>query len=166
VKNLTRAREKLRGCTLNAGALKKLTINELKGLMLTDLHVGQESIPNGSKDKMVSVFLEKSAAANWNGPTGTEGGGSPSAEDGDVQEEEGTSDDEDGSKGHGLVGSCFEDPDDGMCEVTGHGDDGDGDDILFYKLPDGEEVYGAVEEVRALVLAHRGAANKRQRRGN
>ena len=59
------------------------------------------------------------------------GGGSPSAEDGDVQEEEGTSDDEDGSKGHGLVGSCFEDPDDGMCEVTGHGDDGDGDDIFI-----------------------------------
>ena len=67
VKNLTRARKKLRGCTLNAGALKKLTIDELKGLMLTDLHVGQESIPNGSKDKMVSVFLEKAAAANWNG---------------------------------------------------------------------------------------------------
>ena len=54
-----------------------------------------------------------------------------------------------------------------MCEVTGYGDDGDGVDILFYKLPDGEEVYGAVavEEVRALVLAQR-AANKRQRRGN
>jgi hypothetical protein len=34
-----------------------------------------------------------------------------------------------------------------------------------YKLPDGEEVYGVVEEVRAWVLAHR-AANKRQRRNN
>jgi hypothetical protein len=84
VKDLTRARKKLRGCTLNAGALKKLTIDELKGLVLTDLHVGQESIPNGRKDKMVYVFLEKAAAANWNGPTGTEEGGSPSAEDGDV----------------------------------------------------------------------------------
>ena len=46
---------------------------------------------------MVSAFLEKAAAANWNGPTGTEEGESPSVEDGDVQEEEGTSDDEDGS---------------------------------------------------------------------
>jgi hypothetical protein len=34
--------------------------------------------------------------------------------------------------------------------------------MLFYKPPDDEGVYGAVEEVRAWVLAHR-AANKRQR---
>ena len=72
VKNLSRARRKIRGCTLNAGALKKLTVDELKGLVLTDLHVGQDSIPSGSKDKMVSVFLEKAAEANRNGPTGTE----------------------------------------------------------------------------------------------
>jgi hypothetical protein len=77
VKNLSRTQRKLRGHTLNVGVLKKHTIDELKGLLLTDLHVGQGSIPSGSKDKMVSVFLEKAAEANWNGPTGTEarGGG-------------------------------------------------------------------------------------------
>jgi hypothetical protein len=33
---------------------------ELKGLVLTDLHVGQGPIPrSGSKDKMVPVFLKK-----------------------------------------------------------------------------------------------------------
>jgi hypothetical protein len=63
------------------------------------------------------------------------------------------------------VGSCFKDPGDGTCDVTGYGGDGDGARILFYKLYDGEEAYGAVEEVRAWVLAHR-AANKRQRRNN
>ena len=42
---------------------------------------------------------------------------------------------------------------------------GDGARILFYKLPGGEEACSAVEEARALVLAHR-AANKRQRRNN
>jgi hypothetical protein len=80
-----------------------------------------------------------------------------------MDEEGGSSDD--GRKGQNLVGSCFEDPDDGTCDVTGYGEDDNGARILFYKLPDGEEVYGAVEEVRALVLAH-GAANKRQRRNN
>jgi hypothetical protein len=75
VKNLRRARRKLRGCTLNAGVLKKLTIDELKGLMLADLHVGQGPIPSFSKGKMVSVFLEKAAEANWNEPTGTVVGG-------------------------------------------------------------------------------------------
>jgi hypothetical protein len=60
------------------------------------------------------------------------------------------------------VGSCFdEDPGDGTCDVTGYFEDGNGARILFYKLPDGEGVYGAVEEVRAWALAHR-AANKRQ----
>jgi hypothetical protein len=82
-----------------------------------------------------------------------------------MQDEEGSSDDEDGRKGHNLVGSCFEDPDDGTCDVTGYGEDDDGARILFYKLPDGEEAYGAVEEVRAWALA-RMATNKRQRRDN
>jgi hypothetical protein len=63
------------------------------------------------------------------------------------------------------VGSCFEDPGDGTCDVTGYGEGDDGARKLFYKLPDCEEVHGAVEEVRACVLAHR-AANKRQRRNN
>jgi hypothetical protein len=82
-----------------------------------------------------------------------------------MQDEEGPSDDEDGRKGHHLVGSCFEDPDDGTCDVTGYGEDDDGARILFYKLHGGEEVHGAVEEVRAWVLAHR-AAKKRQRKSN
>jgi hypothetical protein len=61
VKNLSRARRKLQGYTLNAGVLKKLTIDELKGLMLTDLHVGQDPIPSGRSQ------LEW---ANWNGSGG------------------------------------------------------------------------------------------------
>jgi hypothetical protein len=79
-----------------------------------------------------------------------------------MQDEEGSSDDEDDRKGHNLVGSRFENPDGGTCDVTGYGEDGDGARILycFYKLPGGEEVYGAVKEVRAWVLVHR-AANKR-----
>ena len=63
------------------------------------------------------------------------------------------------------MGSCFEDPGDGTCDVTGYGEGDDGARIPFYQLPNGEEAYGAVEEVRAWVLAHR-AANKRQRRNN
>jgi hypothetical protein len=82
-----------------------------------------------------------------------------------MQDEGGSSDDEDGRKGHNLVGSCFEDLDDGTCDVTGYGEDDNDARILFYKPPDGEGVYGAVEGVRALILAH-GAANKRQRRNN
>jgi hypothetical protein len=83
-----------------------------------------------------------------------------------MNDEGGSSDDEDGRKGRNLVGFYFvEDPDDGTCDVTGYGEDENGARTLFYKPPDGEEVYGAVEEVRALVLA-RGAANKRQRRNN
>jgi hypothetical protein len=39
---------------------------------------------------------------------------------GEMQDEEGPSDGEDGSKGHDLVGSSFEDPDGGTCEVTGY----------------------------------------------
>jgi hypothetical protein len=63
----------------------------------------------------------------------------------------GSSDDEGGRKGHNLVGSCFEDPEDGTCGVAGYGEDGDGARIrmLFYKFPDGEGAYGAVGEVRA-----------------
>jgi hypothetical protein len=45
------------------------------------------------------------------------GGGS---NDGEMQHEGGSSDDEDGRKGHNLVGSCFEDPGDGTCGVTGY----------------------------------------------
>jgi hypothetical protein len=41
-----------------------------------------------------------------------------------MQDEGGPSDDEDGRKGGSLVGSCFEDPDDGTCDVTGYGEDG------------------------------------------
>jgi hypothetical protein len=84
-----------------------------------------------------------------------------------MQDEEGSSNDEGGRsrKGHNLVGSFFEDPDDGTCGVAGYGEDGDGARMLFYKLPDGEEVYGAAKDVRAWVLIHR-TANKRQRRKN
>ena len=63
------------------------------------------------------------------------------------------------------MGSCFEDPGDGTCDVAGNGGDGDGARTLFYKLSDGEKFYGAVGEVRAWVLA-REAANKGQRRNN
>ena len=84
-----------------------------------------------ARRKTVSVFLEKAAEANWNGPSGTEVGGSSRVEDGDIQDEEGSSDDEDGRKGNNLVGSCFEDPDDGTCDVTGYGGDDDGVRILF-----------------------------------
>jgi hypothetical protein len=76
------------------------------------------------------------------------------------------SDDEDVRKVSNLVGSCFEDPDDGTCGFTGYGEDGDGARMLLYKLPDGEGVYGAVEEVHAWVLVHalgrptRGSAGK------
>ena len=38
--------------------------------------------------------------------------------------------------------------------VTGCGKDDNGARMLFYKLPDGEGVYGAVEEVRAWDLVH------------
>ena len=64
------------------------------------------------------------------------------------------------------MGSCFEGPGDGTCDVTGFGEDGDGARKLLYKLPDGGEVYGAVEEVRACVLVNiigrptRGSAGK------
>ena len=78
----------------------------------------------------------------------------------EIQDEGGSSDGEDGRKGHNLVGSRFEDPGDGTCDVAGYGEVDSGARILFYKLPDGEEVYGAVKEVRVWVLAHR-AANKR-----
>ena len=50
------------------------------------------------------------------------------------------------------MGSCFEDPGDGTCDAAGYGEDDDGARTLFYKLPDGEGVYGAIEEVRAWVF--------------
>jgi hypothetical protein len=59
-----------------------------------------------------------------------------------MRNEEGSSGDEGGRKGHNLVGSCFEDPDDGTCNVAGYGEDDDSARIMFYKLPGGEEVYG------------------------
>ena len=82
---------------------------------------------------MVSVFLKKAADANWNGPAGTKVGGGSSVEDGEMKDEEGPSDDEGGRsrKGHNLVGSCFEDPDDDTCDVTGYGEDDDGARIPF-----------------------------------
>jgi hypothetical protein len=69
-----------------------------------------------------------------------------------MQDEGGSSDDEDGRKGHNLVGSCFEDPDDGTCDVTGYGEDGDGARILFYKLPGGASMRRFMALSRRCVL--------------
>ena len=68
-----------------------------------------------------------------------------------------SSDDEDGGKGKDLIGKHF--VDEGIRrEITGFGTHAD-QRVLFYNLPDGEEVFSGVGEVRSWVEATRRAEN-------
>jgi len=59
------ALEKLRCGEFNLEAVKKLTLADLKGLMLTELSVGASEVPTGKKDKIVAVFMDLAARRQW-----------------------------------------------------------------------------------------------------
>ena len=59
----------LAGCEFNVeNVKKKLTIGDLKGIMLTELSVGATEVPTGNKDKTVTKFMELTARRDWTPP--------------------------------------------------------------------------------------------------
>jgi hypothetical protein len=59
----------LAGCEFNVeNVKKKLTMGDLKGIMLTELSVGATEVPTGNKDKIVAKFMELVARRDWTPP--------------------------------------------------------------------------------------------------
>jgi hypothetical protein len=46
-------------------AKKKLTLAELKGLVLTELSAGASELPTGDKGKTVATFMDLAARRQW-----------------------------------------------------------------------------------------------------
>jgi len=57
------------GKLLSTELLKKLTMDDIRGLMLTELYVGESDVPTtGTKAKLMATFLELAASKQWTPP--------------------------------------------------------------------------------------------------